>query len=447
MWRVGHGSSQYVPETGAADLAEHKGTTNRGRNPVELHTGAPVSIPKTQKTSAASAAFGFMKPVVLATMLGAGLVIPTGASAQQVQGAPLDQPPIVISMPPQTFNATPSLQTALNEQHTILVQPTDRPANGEKTRGEIVLDQLARELEALMQVTARDMANPNTPFIEGMPGYREPDRDQALRLIERAFRQIPLGELPGGRALAALVNQLPNAGHLDAEKMSFDELSRAVGDANVAWLEAKFKPLVEGHELEVGLVAFGAITAARAASPDVAGGLDRIIPAITVWRTQSDDGNSDARVRLRYRNEEIMPNIDIRARTARHYGPYTVHGELEGRISLENERHVTGTATAGASWNQDGRFVDASATYFDNGQSRVTVTGGVVNPQTRSLTFGTMTAELGRNPNRIHWELDYDRLLQFPNANGSIGAYAGYSMNTDGSDGDLRAGFVFRLRW
>src|SRR5690349_11324646 len=117
MWRVGHGSTVPVQESGGVEGVKALETTGNDA-PIDLNTDAPASIPKRQKTTSAGSAIGFLKPMVFAAMLGAGLATTTAASAQQVQGAPLTEG-TVISMPAQSFDYAPNLQQAINIQHTI----------------------------------------------------------------------------------------------------------------------------------------------------------------------------------------------------------------------------------------------------------------------------------------------------------------------------------------
>lgn len=389
MRGVGLDSSAPVQEIRSSE------TPSEAQPTVLLIPDAPASVPKSHKR----ASIGFFKPLVLAVMLGAGMVNTT-ACAQM--GAPL-RDDLRVESPADTAVAT--------------AQPKDP----DPTRGQIVLDQLGHDLEALMRVTARDMANPNTRFLENLPGYKEPDRHEVQRLVERALKQIPLDELPGGLAIARFVMTLPNTSGINAEHMSFDELSHALGKTELRWVEEKFRPLIEGHEVEAGLITFGAITAARAASPSVAGVIDHATPALTVW-SSAPDPHSNTRVRLRYRNREILPNIDLVARTTTPLGPFNLRAELDGRLSVEDDRHLSGTATVGASWSDGRRHLDFSGTYYDTGDRL-----------------------LGIGARRVVWELDYDQALNLGGSQGSFGVYGGMSMNPDGSDRDFSAGLVFRL--
>jgi hypothetical protein len=390
-------------------------------SPALIEPNAPGTLPakKTNRTGA-GAMFGFMKPVVFAAMLGAGM---TAGAQAQTAGVPLDDG-VRIEVPAAPISA---------------VTPVSTPA---PTISQLVLDQLARDLESLMRVTARDMADPNTRFIDDAHRYKEPPKNEVKRLVKEALQRIPIGELPGGSALASLIRQLPNTSGLQVEKMSYNELERVLGRSSQKWLEEKFKPLIEGHELEAGLVTFGAMTALRASSNDAARFIDRLSPRVTVWR------NDNTRVRLAYRNGEVLPNVDVSAYAAHAYGPVVFRGEIEARLSAENNRHMTGTATAGASWSDhQGHFIDAAATYYDDGQRSVRVLGGYIDRDV--VTFGTVTGVFGRGvavgnaSGRVSWEVDYDR--RFANGNGSLGAYGGIIMDSDGSNRQFRAGLVFRL--
>jgi hypothetical protein len=190
----------------------------------------------------------------------------------------------------------------------------------------------------------------------------------------------------------------------------------------------------------------------RAGSDDAAGFMDRISPRITIWNAHTDDRSSEARARLAWRNREVLPNIDVTARTTQSYGAFVLRGEVGARLSLDHQT-LTGTATAGASWAEGQRWVDASATYQEDDTRRYNLAAGWTSEDQRTFLSTNVGGVFGRDltasgaSGRVAWEVDLDHRLWLRDANGSIGAYAGVIMDSNGSNRDFRAGLVFRLTW
>ncbi|MCK6548719.1 hypothetical protein L6R52_22940, partial [Myxococcota bacterium] len=336
-----------------------------------------------------------------------------------------------------------------------MVHADARPGDRAMTRGEVVFDRMTNELERRMRVTARDMANPETRFIDGAPGYKEIPAKDVQKIVTNALKDVPLGELPGGAAVAELVKRLPNAGHLDAVNLSFNELQSRIGDANRDWLKAQIEPLIEGHEVEAGIGAFVAITGLRAASPEVAGLMDGLKPRASIWHETYDNGRVDARARLAYRDRHVLPDLDLEATARRELTPNTtVRASLGATASLEARDHLTGTASVGATYRNGNLAVDGSGTYYSNtNRFGVNVTANHYDPDTKTSIGASVNGVFGEGVargdanGRVNLELDVAKDIKIGDAKGELGLFGGVSADSDGKNSDARAGVMFRLRW
>lgn len=324
------------------------------------------------------------------------------------------------------------------------------------TRGGQVVERLLAEIERRMRVTARDMAYPeNVRFIEGAPGYKELPEAELRRMVGDALQDIPIGELPGGDRAAELIRRLPYAGGIRAEELSYRELERALGDAGKQWLETNLRPLIEGHELEVGVVAFAAVTGLRAASPEAAGLMDRLRPRVTIYRDTFADDRIETRARLAYRDRHVFPDLDLTANANLMVGPRTtVRAGLGGTVSFEADERFTATATVGAHHTAGNLWLDAQSTYYtENNHVRASLSAGHYDPDLRLSTstnlsgiFGPHAAASGAN-GRVAWEVDVAKELKLHGAEGTFGAFVGVGADTNGENRDTRAGLVLRLRF
>ncbi|MFH1809159.1 MAG: hypothetical protein ABIJ09_10470 [Pseudomonadota bacterium] len=114
-------------------------------------------------------------------------------------------------------------------------------------RGEEVLRTFMTEVETGTQMTARDLFDPTVERLDGHPLSKKISDDEMKRLVSRLARDMPLCDLPGGDLVARTVSQLPGAQNLqgDPSRMSYRELSRALGDSAKDQLDATFKPLLD----------------------------------------------------------------------------------------------------------------------------------------------------------------------------------------------------------
>ena len=321
-----------------------------------------------------------------------------------------------------------------------------------KTRGEVVFEDLAKRIEERMRVTAYDMAHiESVELVDGHPQYKKLSESEVRSMIVDALKDVPIGELPGGGSLARIVEALPNAGHLDAETMSFHEINDALGDAQKVWFKDKFGPFLEAHKVESIVVAAGTITALRYASPDAAGVLDKITPRIKLWR-DSGEGWS-ARADLRYRDRRVLPDLDLTGRVTHDIGRLRLRADGSTTIAVERDEPISGRAGVGASLTEGGTWGDLYGSIDHRGRSSLGLTvghrdadDGLSITGRASGTFGDGVAH-GDASGRLGFTLDATKDIKFRGADGSVGLWAGYGVDTDGGHDDARVGVVFTLRW
>lgn len=427
-------------------MSQAKGMAAQGspRAPAATAPEAPrsASLPSQAVSSDPSTLMGRMRPAVAGALIAATLV-----SGPMAQGADLGAPPPPAE-PTRVELALPELAQPAFPTDTLVVRAP--------TRGEQVFAQLARDLDLAMQVTARDMADPATRFIEGAPGYKEIPANELRRLVVRALEQVPLGELAGGTVLAEWIQSLPNMGHLDVAKMSWDELSRAAPRAQREAIKERFLPLIEGHEVEAAALAFAVVTGVRAASPEAAALMDRLRPRIDIWRTRSDDGDLSARARLAWRDARVLPDLDLEGGARRTVGEVTYRATITGTVAPERDPILTGTATVGATWARGGVVADSSASYVSGPTShtRADLLVGYQSPDSPWIVSAHLSGLFGEGQaiggasGRVGLDIDASREVRLEGgARGSFGLYGGVGADSDGRNSDLRAGMVFRLRW
>jgi hypothetical protein len=437
---------------------------------------AEVRVRRRSKPMLA-ALFGFAKkPAVAAVMAGALLVGGTGF------GAPLHAQEIP---PTQTEAATPDrIQEALDElearrnrgeitpdvfqrvrarlrsgvvpfEHDgdvdldALINETD--LDGAGTRGDRAFRRLAVELEHRMRVTARDMADPNTRFIDGAPGYKEISEDELRDLLVRALRDVPLEELPLGPGLARVMASLPLGSGI-TEKMSPNEIEEVLDANTQAWFDEKLKPLIEGREVEAAIVGFGTVTALRWASPGASKLIDRLDPRATIYETTSSDGRSNLEARLAWRELRVLPDLDLTATSTTSVGLIDLYGSIDSRIAPEADDVVTGFVSAGARYDGDTAWFDASISrHIDRDLSEVSLrTGGSYDGVSYVSSLvgarGEGTA-IGDASGRVALELDLAKPVRLHGADGSFGMFVSVAADTDGTNEAVAAGLVFRLRF
>ncbi|MBI2376730.1 MAG: hypothetical protein HYV07_22220 [Deltaproteobacteria bacterium] len=355
-------------------------------------------------------------------------------------------------------NLSPSeIEAARRELHTLYARMNaggTLPVSLEETRGERRMRELTTELESRMRVTAYDMAHPETlELIDGAPGYKRISESEVRRLVLGALRDIPLEELPGGSTLASLVRSLPGGAELRAEKMSIREVERALGRNVGAMLDARFGGILRAHKVEAGIVGFASVTALRASSPEVARALNRVIPRIRLYDVESSDGALRTGASLRYRETRVLPDVDVSAEATREIGALRLRADLRATLSIENDEHVSGTATVGARYGNELRWAELTGTVDHNGRVTTNLGVGVTQPDEGLALRGNVYANFGSNfsvgnsSGRMGAEVDLTRDVRIGNARGDVGFYAAHERDFDGRNADTRAGVMFRLRF
>ncbi len=465
-------SSGHVTTTGALDASRFEQGIATGGLPRRWNTTA------TFGPSSTGADHGATTRAVNAVLLGvtsvgalAGMA-PATAHAQDivVTTAPLDGSTVDTSLARAaadiesrraTMTAT-ELAESRRELYSAYVDSITTPApvtasttTDTLTRGERRVERLMREVERRMEVTAYDMAHPGsyTP-LEGRPGYKEISGEVLGELFGDAIQDIPIGELPGGARLAQLVRSLPNAGHLDAENMTFNELKDAVGDANKEALRQYFQPFLDKHKVKLAIGGFASITAVRAASPEAARVLDRITPRIEIYDRSWADGTRHLDASLRYRDARVLPDIDVTASATRRVGPVDLRATATGTVAFTGEQPVTGTLGAGARMTGDSGWVDLEGTIDHTRRSTVRLSGVLDVPDSQLVGRGSITGTFGEGVargnagGRVELETSLDKRLNLGRGvEGSVGVYGAVGVDTDGRNEDVRGGLMLRLRW
>ena len=142
-----------------------------------------------------------------------------------------------------------------------------------------------------------------------------------------------MGELPGGTRLVNVIEALPNTAGVQAGQ-TFKELSRLVGDRQGDWLRSRVRPFVDGHRIEAGLLAFGAITGLRRASPETARFMDGLGVRLRILRASTPDARLYTTSRLVYRNGYVLPELELESGARHVAGPTTIRvtgGAVTGR--------------------------------------------------------------------------------------------------------------------
>ena len=414
--------------------------------------------------SATGAHAGLWNKAVMATVLGAssvGIFVPA-AHAQDLPSVPTNPTALADAMRDlerRRDTMTPEqLADARKALWKSYLEATRGVSTGDETtmptRGAVAVAATLDEIAHRMELTAYDIAHPGSyTVIDGAPGYKTLPEAEVKELLGRMIRSIPLNELPGGTALAGLVKSLPNAGSLPAESMTYDELIKALPAAQKPWLKEHFIPFYEGHKVEVIVGSFAAITATRAASPAAADVLDRIMPRMRVWK--HSDPSWEAEASLRYRDRRVLPDLDLSGIAHRTVGPVTLRAVATGTVAPEADRRVTGTASVGARMEEEGRWVDLSASVDTDRRSELRLDGGLVD-RDRALSldaslvgrFGPDTAVGREASGRVSATVSLDKRFRVGrDTTGSVGFYGSTSLDTDGRNKDTHVGVLLKLNF
>jgi hypothetical protein len=317
---------------------------------------------------------------------------------------------------------------------------------------ERLVARILNEFDIRMQARARDMAMPaNVVLFQG--AYQAvPVRDLG-RIVQGALETTPIGELPFGAHLVAAIGVLPNTAGVNRTQ-TFREVSRLVGDRERDWMQVRVGRLVEGHKVEGGLLAFGAITGLRLASPGAARFMDGLGMRLRVWRTTTSDARLYSTGRLVYRNAHPLPDLEFESGTRRVSGPTMFRLNVTASVGADASYRASGRMGLGTRWQRGRVFADTSATFaFPEHLARTELRGGYL-AETGLAISGAVAATLGRGsgavgqaPGRLGFELDLTKPLLIAGAPGETGLFVTSGADSDFNYADYRAGLVFRLRF
>jgi hypothetical protein len=310
------------------------------------------------------------------------------------------------------------------------------------------------EFDIRMRVKARDMASPaNLSLFAGAPAYAAvPARDLG-RIVTGALETTPVGELPGGSRLVDALSVLPNTTGLNPGQ-TFREISALVSDRQRDWMESRVGRFAEGHKIETGLLAFGAITGLRMASPGAARFMDGLGVRMRIWRTSTPDARRYTTGRLVYRNGHVLPELDIEGGARRVIGPTTMRVTAAAAVGAEASDHARGRVALGARWERSRLFADTSATYaYPENLARTELRGGYLAETGLAIsgalaaTFGNRSGAVGPAPGRLDFELDVTKALLIAGAAGETSLFISTGADSDFNHGYWRGGLVLRLRF
>jgi hypothetical protein len=329
--------------------------------------------------------------------------------------------------------------------------------NGAETQGDRVINELAREIERRMMVTPRDLADPNTIYVDGHPGYKQLPPAQLQAMLVDAIERIPIGELPAGTQLARIVRGIPGAASLDVEHMSFKQVESALSASGRSTLTQTFSRFLSDHRVEAAVIGFGTITATRMASRDAAGFIDGALPSLPVWHGRTRDGRLGASVDLRYRDRRLFPDVDLRASAHQPLGSgFDVRGAVSATIPLDRDallgsRTATPAPGAGTPLARSGDPTiwtagDATARLHVDALAGLSYTS----PDTHAdavlrASFGPGIAR-GTAPGRLMLTLDADRRIRMFE-DGHLGLFFGAGVDVDGRHPEIAGGAVLRFRF
>lgn len=339
--------------------------------------------------------------------------------------------------------------------HSHLGTSSESTTLRRSARTDAVMAALTARIESAMRVTAWDMAHPESwEPIEGHSMMKRIPESALKEMLVDAVRDVPLGDLPGGKALAALVRALPNAASLDAENMSFNELSTALGQAQKAWLMERFGPFLEEHRVALAVVGFGAVTAARASSPAAADLMDAYLPSIRIFRRTLGDGHVHTDVALVYRERRLLPDVDATVGARGRVGGVDLRATVTGTTTVERDPTVTARLGVGARVGDERRWLDLSGAVDTAGGRMVLLESGLLIPEDDLSVRGAVGARFGPGTargdaeGRAAAEIGIDRRFRVGSgAVGTVGVWGGVEADTDGRHVDPRVGVVFTLRW
>ena len=320
--------------------------------------------------------------------------------------------------------------------------------------GERLVSRVLNEFDIRMRVKPRDLAAPaNLALFDAAPGYLAvPTRDLG-RIVNGALETTPVGELPGGSRLLSAIDALPNTAGVKPDQ-TVRELVQLVGDRQGDWLRSRVGTFVDKHKIEAGLLAFGAITGLRIASPRAARFMDGLGVRLRIFRASTPDARLYTTSRLVYRNAYVLPEFELEGGARRPAGPATIRMTAAAVVGAEAIHRARGRVAFGARWERGQLFADTNATYaFPEHLVRTELRGGYLTETGFAIssavaaTFGHASGALGSAPGRLGFELDLTKAVVVGRSTGEAGLYAASGADSDFNHAYWRSGLVFRLRF
>lgn len=127
-----------------------------------------------------------------------------------------------------------------------------------------VLDDFQTRIQNEMQMSARDLVNPNVETIEGQPYLKQIPPERVLDALQEMFMDLPLGDSSIGRELIDVLGSTAVGRGRDLANLSPRELAGQVGDEAQDWLKDKLERTRADHPALFWSMAAGALVAAGA---------------------------------------------------------------------------------------------------------------------------------------------------------------------------------------
>jgi len=259
------------------------------------------------------------------------------------------------------------------------------------------LDKLLRRfhqrIESGMQMSARDLMNPNVETIEGHPFLKKIPPEKILDELKELFLDMPLGETPLGRQLCEWLGNTPLGAGRDLASLSPRELGDQLKEQAEAWLKDKLEETKRDHPAIFWSSAVAALIAAGALTYSQGTELLEQFGIKPEYEHDFFGGKLSVKGQARFGPELSDPElkVDVRTRLADGRlelgGGSTFAGKDFGHLR-PTEHHLDarwrqGRSTLGGSVNLDGdgdlqRYgVDGSHTFQNVGpMDRLSVMGG-----------------------------------------------------------------------
>jgi hypothetical protein len=175
-----------------------------------------------------------------------------------------------------------------------------------------------------------------------------------------------------------------------------------------------------------------------------------------VWNASSDNGLVKANAKLKYRGDDILPNLDLAASAKKDLGPITLRTGINSRFSIDNAEHLGSHAHVGARIGDSEKWADASAWVKDDSRygarfelgTKTEINGYHLNGNTR-LDLGPGSAVDPNADGRFSVNVTAAKTFYDSDndVRGSFGLYGSHGMDTNGGAKDTSVGVMFRWSW